>query len=356
VCAFLAVLAPPAGAFERVTDTGFDAATCTATGCTSTAWSQSRTPGTYGPICSAQTLNCLSGGGYTTFYNWVRLGAGNTSDNTSAVQQTVQIPAAPAKLTFALLIRGAGIGTMRVTINGTDVFTATDTTPGYTDYHQVTVDVSRFAGGARVLRFEGHTSDPATPLPSPSRIFDIDDVKLDAPEAPPPPNRDVDADGFVGSPFGGPDCNDANPAIHPGANDVPHDGIDQDCTGRDATYPSLGANAVMSVLWYARYTKVINLKVFGAPAGAKILLSCATKKRGCKFKSKTIAVKTARTLQLAKLLRKAKLRRNAVVTVRVSKPGYISAVFRFTIRIRKDPVKKTLCSPPGTTKTQKTCS
>jgi hypothetical protein len=55
-------------------------------------------------------------------------------------------------------------------------------------------------------------------------------------------------------------------------------------------------------------------------------------------------------------LRKAKLKRNALVTVRVSKPGYISAVFRFTIRIRKDPVKKTLCSPPGTTKTQKTCS
>jgi hypothetical protein len=243
---------------------------------------------------------------------------------------------------------------MRVTINGTDVFTATDTTPGYTNYATVTVDVSRFAGGARVLRFEGHTSDPA--VANTSRIFDIDDVKLDAPEAPPPPNRDVDGDGFVGSQFGGPDCNDANHAIHPGAIDVPHDGIDQDCTGRDAIYPSLGANAVMSVLWYDTYTKVTNLKVSGAPAGAKILLSCASKKRGCKFKTKTIAVKAARPLQLAKLLRKAKLKRNALVTVRVSKPGYISAVFRFTIRIRKDPVKKTLCSPPGTTKTQKTCS
>ena len=31
------------------------------------------------------------------------------------------------------------------------------------------------------------------------------------------------------------DCNDTNPAIHPGAVDVPDDGIDQDCNGVDAT-------------------------------------------------------------------------------------------------------------------------
>jgi cysteine-rich repeat protein len=31
------------------------------------------------------------------------------------------------------------------------------------------------------------------------------------------------------------DCDDTNPAIHPGAYDVPDDGIDQDCDGLDAT-------------------------------------------------------------------------------------------------------------------------
>src|SRR5262249_22118117 len=42
---------------------------------------------------------------------------------------------------------------------------------------------------------------------------------------------DLDGDGFT--PNQG-DCNDADPSIHPGAVDIPGDGIDQDCNGRDA--------------------------------------------------------------------------------------------------------------------------
>lgn len=44
------------------------------------------------------------------------------------------------------------------------------------------------------------------------------------------PNLDVDADGFL-KPT---DCDDDDATIHPGALDVPEDGVDQDCSGADA--------------------------------------------------------------------------------------------------------------------------
>jgi len=45
---------------------------------------------------------------------------------------------------------------------------------------------------------------------------------------------DRDGDGYARV-FGGGDCDDANPAVHPGARDVPGNGIDENCSGADAT-------------------------------------------------------------------------------------------------------------------------
>jgi hypothetical protein len=46
--------------------------------------------------------------------------------------------------------------------------------------------------------------------------------------------EDVDADGYVSDRVGGTDCDDGDPEISPGALDTPYDGVDQDCRDGDA--------------------------------------------------------------------------------------------------------------------------
>lgn len=59
-------------------------------------------------------------------------------------------------------------------------------------------------------------------------------VTVNAVQVPPPePPADTDADGD-GYPVSG-DCNDNDPSVHPGAPEVKHDGVDQDCNGYDLT-------------------------------------------------------------------------------------------------------------------------
>ncbi|OGQ00499.1 MAG: hypothetical protein A2Z40_05100 [Deltaproteobacteria bacterium RBG_19FT_COMBO_60_16] len=58
-----------------------------------------------------------------------------------------------------------------------------------------------------------------------------------------PAGTDADGDGFFaeGGSCGPADCDDSDPSVHPGAPEVKHDGVDQDCNGYDLTIDILKA-------------------------------------------------------------------------------------------------------------------
>src|SRR4051812_29617533 len=155
-------------------------------------------------------------------------------------------------------------------------------------------------------------------------------------------NLDVDGDGFPRPA----DCNDNDPKIRPNAVEIRGNKVDENCD-RVAS-PWLRLPAVVSNRWAvgANFTLLRALILHNLPRGARVVFSCDGS--SCPFrKTRRQTVGSTRPITLSRGLTSKRLRAGTKFRLAITASETIGRTYTYTIRNGALPSDETRCKAPG---------
>ena len=162
------------------------------------------------------------------------------------------------------------------------------------------------------------------------------------------PPVDNDRDGVAA----GPDCNDNESAIKPGAVEIRGNKVDENCDGRAEPYPQGPATFTLtSSSVPGGRTRIKSLVVRQVNRAFAVRVRCTG--GGCRARvNRTFTVPPgSQKLSLTSRVSGMRLAPGATLSIKVSGSGYLSRVFVYTMRRGRPPSRSARCANPGATAT-----